>query len=264
MISSNVRLHGTPPFRAAILHGGPGAAGSVFSPAKALGAFCGVLEPFQTRHSIAGLSAELREQILSFSSEPVVVAGHSWGAWLAAVFAAEFPERVRHVVLIGSGPLKAEYVPELEKRRLSHFSREEAILFRQLLEKLQNPRPEEKDALLRQLGGLCEKSDNYCVLPETGVPPCTPDGEMYARIWKEAAEWRTSGGLLDCFRRISCPITIIHGTHDCHPPEGVTRPLEEIGVPFRSHILDRCGHSPWMEKYARKAFLSLLKEICSQ
>lgn len=257
----SVRLHGNPPFQAVLLHGGPGAPGSVFAPAEKWSEFCGVMEPFQTRHSIAGLSEELREQILLFSSEPVVVAGHSWGAWLAAIFAADCPERVRHVVLIGSGPLKADYVPELEKRRFSHFTEAEASLFKELAEKLKNPPPEEKADLIRQLGALCEKSDNYCVLPETGVPACTPDGEMFARIWNEAAEWRRSGRLLDCFRRIQCPITVIHGDRDSHPPEGVTRPLEEIGVPFRSHILDRCGHSPWKEKYAADTFFSLLKEI---
>ncbi len=263
-MKTTVRLHGSPPFRAAVLHGGPGAAGSAFSPAEEWSAFCGVLEPFQTRYSIADLCAELREQLLSFSSEPVVVAGHSWGAWLAAIFAAECPERVRHVVLIGSGPLKAESVPELEKRRLSRFTREETVLYRALLEKLKHPCPEEKDALLQRLGNLCEKSDNFCALPETAVPSCMPDAEMYARIWNEAAEWRRSGKLLDCFRRITCPITVIHGTHDSHPPEGVTRPLEETGVPFRFHPLDRCGHSPWKEKYAKEAFLSLLKDSCNQ
>ncbi len=263
-MKESVRLHGSPPFRAALLHGGPGAPGSVFAPAEKWSEFCGVMEPFQTRYSIAGLTEELREQLLAFSSEPVVVAGHSWGAWLAAIFAAEYPERVSHLILIGSGPLKPEYVPELEKRRSSHFTESEVSLFKELVEKLKHPSPDEKEELLRRLGALCEKSDNYCALPETDVPSCTPDSELFARIWNEAAEWRRSGRLLDCFRRIQCPITAIHGDHDAHPAEGVTRPLEEIGVPFRSHILDRCGHSPWKEKYAAEEFFLLLKEVTDQ
>ena len=55
----NFRKHGTPPYRIAMLHGGPGAPGGMLQPAKTLSVKMGILEPFQTRTSIIGQLAEL-------------------------------------------------------------------------------------------------------------------------------------------------------------------------------------------------------------
>lgn len=44
----DVRTHGKPPFRVAVLHGGPGAPGYMAPVARALSVTAGVIEPLQT------------------------------------------------------------------------------------------------------------------------------------------------------------------------------------------------------------------------
>ena len=58
----NVRLYGKPPYGLALLHGGPGARGSLAGAAAELGRSRGVLEPLQTRLTIDALVQELHEQ----------------------------------------------------------------------------------------------------------------------------------------------------------------------------------------------------------
>ena len=58
----NLRSNGQPPFAVAVLHGGPGASGSMAPVARALVANWGVLEPRQekaTRDRFETLTAEL-------------------------------------------------------------------------------------------------------------------------------------------------------------------------------------------------------------
>jgi hypothetical protein len=73
------------PFRVAVVHGGPGAAGELWPVARRLAATCGVLEPMQTATSVDGQAEELRIAIESHADLPVVLIGHSWGAWLICI-----------------------------------------------------------------------------------------------------------------------------------------------------------------------------------
>lgn len=117
------RRYGTAPFRAAAIHGGPGAVGSAGGLAEglAVSASCGVLEPFQSKETIPELEAELEKQLAAEAAAPAALIGHSWGAWLAALFAAEHPERVSKLILVGSGPLHSRYVPQIGERRLARL-----------------------------------------------------------------------------------------------------------------------------------------------
>lgn len=57
----NVRYYGKEPFQVAVIHGGPGAPGSVAAIAKELSKNYGVLEPIQTKTSLKGQVLELYE-----------------------------------------------------------------------------------------------------------------------------------------------------------------------------------------------------------
>src|SRR5204862_304097 len=67
-------------------------------------------------------------------------------------------------------------------------------------------------------------------------------------------ELRRTGALLDAARRIACPVVAIHGDSDPHPAEGVERPLGAALADFRFILLERCGHTPWLERGARRRF----------
>jgi pimeloyl-ACP methyl ester carboxylesterase len=257
-----IRTYGQAPYRTAVIHGGPGAPGSAAGLARGLADRIGVLEPLQSARSIAAAVAELDGQ-LPAGEGPFVLIGHSWGAWLAGLYAAGHPDRVKKLILVGCGPLEAKYVPAIEHRRLARFSGPETRRYREILAALASDRADggEKDRLIAELGELCEKSDGFQPLPDAaeaaGQPPF--DGDMYAKLFGEAAELRRTGKLLDAFAAVACPVCVIHGEADPHPAAGIVEPLRARGVAFAGFMLPHCGHTPWREAAARDEFFAILR-----
>lgn len=255
-----VRTYGAKPYRIAVLHGGPGGLGAVAEIARNLSETLGVIEPIQSKYSIVDLVEELKEQLLQNCICPVILIGHSWGAWLAGLFASRYPEYVSKVILVGCGPLTSDYVTQICERRKANLTREEAKEFDALVEELNHPVTEDKDKKLSRLGQLAVSADYFSKmeLPNEALDALPSDGVMYSSIWPEAARLRESGELLEKFSQISCPITVIHGKLDPHPYHGVITPLTECGLQVRFHLLDRCGHTPWKEQYAASEFKGIL------
>ncbi len=251
-----VRKHGKEPYNIVALHGGPGAAGSAFGLARLISKEFGVLEPMQSKYTIGELEEELAEQMEENCSGKVILAGHSWGAWLAGLFAERFPDKVEKVILIGSGPLDEYYVSQIGERRKENMSSEEAEEYDQILRQLGDGFGE-KDECLQRLGEICDRADGYqeeeALRDEADI-----NGNLHDKIWKEAVRLRKSGELLERFGRISCPLVLIQGAADPHPAEGVIQPLKDRNVDIKSYVFDKCGHTPWREKYAREEFARVL------
>lgn len=127
-----VRIYGAPPYRAAVVHGGPGAPGTAGGLALGLSQFCGVLEPLQSRLSLRELLDELTAQLQEFLPAPCVLIGHSFGAWLCAMLTAERPELIRKLILVGCGPLDAAYTGQIGTRRLQNLNPKDAEEFLRL------------------------------------------------------------------------------------------------------------------------------------
>ena len=79
----NVRYYGKEPFQVAVIHGGPGAPGSVAAIARELSMNYGVLEPIQTKTSLEGQVLELYGVLKAFGDLPVTLIGHSWGSMVS-------------------------------------------------------------------------------------------------------------------------------------------------------------------------------------
>lgn len=101
-----VREYGRPPFRAIVLHGGPGA------PRCAAGLCRGaaergipVLEHLQAADTFVGLMEEILSIMKRYSMERTILIGHSFGSWLAWCFAEKYPSMVQKIILAGGGPL---------------------------------------------------------------------------------------------------------------------------------------------------------------
>lgn len=258
----NVRNFGNKPYQAAVVHGGPGALGTVAAIARELSKDFGAIEPLQTRDSISDLLIELDEVILANCDRPITLIGHSWGAWLVFLYAAQYPQRVKKIILVGSGPFEVQYIADIANNRIKHFSDTEKTEYYELLSTLNSNQNHEKDASLKRLGKLVEKSDNYCVFEiDTDNEDCLPvDGDKYSAIWKEAATMRESGELLRLADNISCPVVAIHGEYDPHPIDGVKLPLGKKVMDFKFYPLSNCGHSPWKEKHAYQEFYHILRK----
>lgn len=89
-----VELHGKAPYKTILIHGGPGAIGSLKNWAEELSGLTkrGIVEALQSQYSIAGLIEELYLRIIEYCQEKPTLIGHSWGAWLAVLFAGRYPK----------------------------------------------------------------------------------------------------------------------------------------------------------------------------
>lgn len=78
------------------------------------------------------------------------------------MYAAKYPQRVKKIILVGSGPFEVKYVSEIAINRIKHLSDAERAEFDELLKRLNSGKEIEKGRLLERLGALVNKSDNYC------------------------------------------------------------------------------------------------------
>lgn len=254
------RCHGDPPYRVAVIHGGPGAAGEMAPVARVLARRRGILEPIQTAASVDGQVDELRETLIRWGDLPAVLVGFSWGAWLSFILAARCPGLVRKLILVSSGPFRDGYAAGLDATRMERLTEGDREAFRAARAALSQGTAEERDAALARLGKLATRADAYDPLPESTGEAVVPDAAVFERVWSDAAELRRSGELLELGHSIRCPVVGIHGRHDPHPPEGVREPLTTVLELFRFVVLERCGHKPWIERHAREAFFRILNE----
>lgn len=252
-----VRLYGKAPYKIVLVHGGPGAIGSLKGFAQELSELSqlGVIEAIQSKYSIGELIEELYYQIKDNCSDKVSLIGHSWGAWLVALFAEKYPELIENLILVGSGPLEDKYVSEIGSRRFQNLSEEDGAIFQRLIHN------QATDEDMEKIPKIFEKSDNYCLENRELHNADKTDSKMHNIIWKEAAILRTNGELLASFEKIKSKIFLIQGETDPHPAKGIMIPLQEKDIEFEAHILEKCGHSPFMEKYAKEKFYNILLQI---
>ena len=255
----NLRTYGKGPFNVAVIHGGPGEAGEMAPVARELASSWGVLEPLQTETSIEGQIEELRTVLEENGDLPVTLIGFSWGAWLSFIFAANYPAIVKRLILIGSGPYEEKYVSRIRETRFNRLSEEDKTEVKYLIEVLDSPAAENKSTAFARFGALFSKADAYDpVMYESEVIDCQVD--IFQGVWKDAAELRSSGKLLELGKRIECPVVAIHGDYDPHPAKGVQKPLSAVLKSFRFILLKNCGHMPWIERQARDKFYRIIKE----
>ena len=258
---NNWRSYGSPPWRTALLHGGPGAAGEMAAPARELSRKRGVLEPLQTAASLAGQVEELKEVLLTHGQTPLTLVGFSWGAWLGLILAARHPRLVGKLILVGCGPLREKDAAGIYQTRLNRLDKDEQASVAGVIARLNGPAPadENRNRDLQRLGELFFKADSCDPLPIV-ADPIDVRADIYLSVWPEAAELRRSGRLLNLAGRVLCPIVAIHGDWDPHPAEGVKKPLASLLEDFRFVLLRNCGHRPWLEKRARDEFFRILEQ----
>ena len=260
-----LRKYGKSPFKVAVIHGGPGAPGSVAPIARELSRDFGVLEPLQTVTTINGQLSELKRVVTKNGKIPVILIGHSWGAWLGYIFAAHYPSLVKKLILVSSGPFEPKHVKKLQATRLNRLNQKERAEYNSIIKNLDNPKVKDKNKLLERLGELTSKTDSYDPIADKSNKSdlIMVQGDLFQKVWKEAEELRRNGRLLSLGKGISCPVIAIHGDYDPHPAQGVKKPLSTILKDFRFILLKNCGHYLWLERKAKDKFYKVLREELS-
>ena len=251
------RKYGAAPYSIAVIYGGPGAAGDMGPVAREISRYCGVLEPIQTKSTVAEQADEMYRFLKKEADLPVTLIGYSWGAWLSLIFAAGHPEMVNKLVLVSSGPFEDRYARDIMKTRLERLDANQRREVEEILGNL-GKNTAADNRLMSRLGDLISIADSYKRLPDEQDKVECHYG-IYASVWKEAIQLRSSGKLLKRAGKVSCPVLAIHGDYDPHPAEGVKLPLGRTLKDFRFILLPKCGHQPWMEKEAREKFYDILK-----
>jgi pimeloyl-ACP methyl ester carboxylesterase len=120
------------------------------------------------------------------------------------------------------------------------------------------------EAGLSRLAELADRSDTYEALaaetpsPVAGVSERA--AEIYAGVWPAAARLRSQGKWLPLLEQIACPVVAIHGANEATPIESVAAPLSLAVSDFRMVVLERCGHTPWHERWAAEPFYVALEQ----
>ena len=253
----NPRTYGKKPFSIAVLHGGPGAPGEMAPVARELCSLGGVLEPLQTKDSLDGQVEELHAVLREYADLPVTLIGWSWGAMLAYILTSRFPSLVKKLILVDAAPFEEEYARGIMPERLNRMSEETRAELFALVEAMDSP-DADKDALMGRFGEIIAGADAYEAVPHENEA-LEYSYEINRRVWGEAVAMRRSGELLKLGEKIKCPVTAIHGDYDPHPAAGVREPLSRILPDFRFILLEKCGHEPWLERWAKDRFYEVLR-----
>ncbi len=252
----NKRCYGDIPYQVALVHGGPGAPGDLAPVAGGLRCDFSVLELLQSKGSIDELVEEMREELVQY--EPMVIMGHSWGAWLTLIFASLYPKLTKHIILVACPPLESKYAEGIMDTRLSRLNLEDKKTIDEIFERDEAQTLTQED--YETFGKLMENVDAYskvaCKYPENPLPVQKDNSK---KIWKEGEQYRKSGKILEIVSQIKCPMTFIHGAFDPHPYQGVQDVLNEKGVDFEFLLMQKCGHTPWIEEHVADNFFKMLK-----
>lgn len=255
----NPRKYGNPPFKIAVIHGGPGAAGDLAPVAEALSAQQGVLEPLQTADSLEGQTRELKTFLEESGKTPVTLIGHSWGAWLSLMVTARFPELVKKLILVSSAGFQADSGLRTQERRYQRMTEQEKLVLLSLSQDLRDSDQSDKNVIFKRLGKLFSKIDAYGLI-EAPTDPVGYQYGIYQAVWPEGEALRKSGKLLEYAAMITCPVVAIHGDHDPHLAADVLEPLSAQLKDFHFILLKKCGHRPWQEKHAQADFFRVLDQ----
>lgn len=255
----NPRIYGESPYGVAVIHGGPGAPGSIAPVARELSNICGVLEPLQTRDTLDGQVEELKGILEEFGDLPVILIGWSHGATLGCLLSSRHPSLVRKLIIIGTPPFEEKYAGSIGRDRLLRFDEEERAEVLSLEECIWDSVEEDKSASMARLFRMFSKIESYDMLPYQD-DVVEYQLAINISVGLDTRQKLTDGELLPMISGIKCPVLAIHGDYDIRPAESVRLPLSSVLKSFRFILLEKCGHTPWYEKYARDTFYAILKE----
>ena len=251
-----VRSYGNSGPQVIVLHGGPGACGSMAQVARGIANSFRVLEPWQrgTAMTVAEHVADLHEVVESCRETvaPALV-GHSWGAMLALAYAGAHPEAVGPIVLVCSGTFD---LPSRERMGATMDERMDDGMRLRLERINQLPDPNER---FRALGDFTMELYSYdLATTDQEIDESEPGANI--ETWNDMVRLQEEGVYPAAFAAIKSPVLMLHGAADPHPGEMIRASLAPYIPQLEYREWDRCGHYPWLEKATREEFFSALRK----
>ena len=269
MTDLTVRTYGGGGAPVIVLHGGPAAIGQVEPLARELGKRWHVLEPFQrgsrraealakaggSRSLTVATHVEDLDELVRerCSGAPPALVGHSWGAMLALAYAAAHPATPSTLVLIGCGTFslraRAVFEARLEARLTPAQRASLAELARADID---------DNRRLALIGRVYDDAYGYDLAnPGPEIP--TLDARAFDETWSDMLRLQQEGVYPAAFAAIRAPVLMLHGTDDPHPGPLIRDDLQRYIPKLEYRELPECGHSPWLERRAKREFFVLLE-----
>lgn len=249
--------HGSPVI---VLHGGPGAPGGLAPLARQLAAAHRVYEPFQRRSgdtpvTVAAHVADLHAYVTEVPAArgPVALVGHSWGAMLALAYGAAYPDECPPLALIGCGtfdPVARALLTANRAARMTPAWRERHAAAAAL---------PDAEARLRAIGSLYEELDNVACAAHADETVWV-DGPGHEQTWTDMLRLQEAGVYPAAFVAIKAPAIMLHGAQDPHPGRLTHARLQSYMPQLEYVEFATCGHTPWLEQWARDSFRTRLLE----
>jgi len=238
--SLRLRTYGSSGRSVIVLHGGPAAVGCAAEIAKGLSDRFRVFEPWQRGSGVEPLTVATHVEDLHTliqarcgPGRPAIV-GESWGAMLALAYAAAHPTSSVATVLVGCGTFDPIARAELRKIVAERTSSRTPYDYAPL----SSPQREDLGRPFDQVAQM--------------------------QSWEDMVRLQNEGVYPQAFAAIKSPVLMLHGDYDPHPGRLIRDSLKPYLPQLEYKQFERCGHSPWIERFARDDFFAALRNWLEQ
>jgi len=203
---------------------------------------------------------DLHDQVSLHASSNYSIIGHSWGANLALLFAAQDPPDLHQVILLGTAPLHQEsedlFAHQLTTRIDPETQKKLETLDAALHRELEQPDSPLIDDLFTQRITLIEPFYHHNPITSTLMPPYSFQFSSFLETKRELWELITAGEIPTILSQIKVPVSALHGEYDVIPAIETLAFLKACISQCTSTVLTHTGHFPWLEPQSAQACMA--------
>jgi proline iminopeptidase len=181
--------------------------------------------------------------------ERLSLAGYSWGALLALLYATRHRDRVERLALVSPAPAWREARERFE-REFARRNLDPALQADRAALRASGLREQDPDAYARRVFELSVAPYFHDPARARDLTPFRVTGRTQQEVWTSLGDYDLRPALAE----LAVPATVLHGEDDPVPADSARALADALRAPF--HSLPDCGHVPYVE--ALPAFTAIL------
>jgi proline iminopeptidase len=200
-------------------------------------------------NDVAANVADLEALRVHYGHERWVVAGHSWGASLALLYALAHPERTAGVVYlsgVGSHPGWHAAFREEDRRRRGEEGVARLVALRQQWESSGSLEDERAFCVEQWSIDYADQQQARKLAARLFRDDARIARDVHRELWASAVETLADPALPQRLRELDVPALVIHGELDPRPHWSAQQ-LAGLLPRARFVMLEGAGHNPWVE-----------------